>query len=225
MSTATTNALDGLLTRVRAGIASTPSAPSDTRAPEPPSVSDYPESALLERLHSLYKDGSGLQNPYFLARSCEVSGGMKIDGRDFITFSTYNYLGLSNDERVKQAVHDAVDRYGSHAGAARMVGGEIELHSQLEAELAAFTGFEAATVGVGGYSANVSAVGYLLDKRDVIFHDAYMHNSGVMGKPCASSIAASTDAPSCWSRARTAWTATSSIWSASSRSSAATAPG
>jgi 8-amino-7-oxononanoate synthase len=174
-------ALDDLLSRVRVGIASGPAAPAVARAPEPPRVSDYPEHALLEQLRGLYGAGSNLRNPYFLPRSGEVSGALRIAGRDYVTFSTYNYLGLSHDARVKQAVHDAVERYGCHAGAARMVGGEIELHAQLETELAEFTGFEAVTVGVGGYSANVSAVGYLLDQRDVIFHDAYMHNSGVMG--------------------------------------------
>ena len=181
MTTTSRTALAELVNRVKEGIATPPSAPAVARAPEPPKVSDYAENALMERLRGLYRDDSELRNPYFLPRSGEVSGAMKIDGRDYITFSNYNYLGLSNDERVKQAVYDAVDRYGSHAGAARMVGGEIELHAELETELAEFTGFEAATVGVGGYSANVSAVGYLLDKRDVIFHDAFMHNSGVMG--------------------------------------------
>jgi 8-amino-7-oxononanoate synthase len=181
MNMMSTTALDALVQKVRGGIASGAAAPAIARSPEPPRVSDYPEHALLERLRGLYESGSDLRNPYFLPRSGEVSGAVRVGGRDYITFSNYNYLGLSNDPRVKQAVHDAVERYGCHAGAARMVGGEIELHAQLEAELAEFTGFEAVTVGVGGYSANVSAVGYLLDKRDVIFHDAYMHNSGVMG--------------------------------------------
>jgi 8-amino-7-oxononanoate synthase len=158
---------------------------SQSRAKEqivqPPSVRDYPEHALLEGMRKLYRGETPLRDPYFLARSGEISGTVQISGQDYITFSNYNYLGLSHDPRVKQAVHDAIDRYGCHAGAARMVGGEIELHSQLEAELAKFTGFEATTVGVGGYSANVSVVGYLLDKRDLILHDEYMHNSGVMG--------------------------------------------
>lgn len=182
MSTTSKAALDSLLNKVRSGIASgAPVAPAAAPALQPPNVRDYPEYALLERLHSLYSEDSQLRNPYFLARSGEVSGTLNAGGRDYITFSNYNYLGLSHDPRVKQAVHEAIDRYGCHAGAARMVGGEIELHAQLEAELARYTGFEAATVGVGGYSANVSAVGYLLDRRDLIVHDEYMHNSGVMG--------------------------------------------
>lgn len=181
MTATSRTALDAIVNRVRSGIGSEPGIVMVARSPEPPKISDYPEHALIEGLRGLYTSGSTLRNPYFLPRSGEVSSGMRIDGRDYVTFSNYNYLGLSHDPRVKQAVHDAVERYGCHAGAARMVGGEIELHAQLEAELADFTGFEAVVVGVGGYSANVSAVGYLLDQRDVIFHDAYMHNSGVMG--------------------------------------------
>jgi len=181
MSATSNTALDAIVNRVRSGIGSGSAIPLVARSPEPPKISDYPEHALIERLRGLYTSGSTLRNPYFLPRSGEVASAMRIDGRDYVTFSNYNYLGLSHDPRVKQAVHDAVERYGCHAGAARMVGGEIELHAQLETELADFTGFEAVVVGVGGYSANVSAVGYLLDQRDVIFHDAYMHNSGVMG--------------------------------------------
>jgi len=181
MTATSRTALDAIVNRVRSGIGAEPATTEAAHSPEPPKISDYPEHALIEQLRGLYTSGSTLRNPYFLARSGEVGSGMRIDGRDYVTFSNYNYLGLSHDPRVKQAVHEAVERYGCHAGAARMVGGEIELHAQLEDELADFTGFEAVVVGVGGYSANVSAVGYLLDQRDVIFHDAYMHNSGVMG--------------------------------------------
>jgi 8-amino-7-oxononanoate synthase len=181
MSKTSKVALDALLGKVRSGISgSAPIAPPVLHM-DPPNIADYPEYELLEGMHSLYREGSMLRNPYFLPRSGEVGARLNIAGQDYVTYSNYNYLGLSHDLRVKQAVHEAIDRYGCHAGAARMVGGEIELHAELEAELAEFTGFEAATVGVGGYSANVSAVGYLLDRRDLILHDEYMHNSGVMG--------------------------------------------
>ena len=152
-------------------------------------VRDYAEFALLERMRSVYTNSaeSGavqngvLRNPYFLPRKHTVSDALKIGEQDYVTFSNYNYLGLSHDARVKKAAADAIECYGTHAGAARMVGGEIELHAELEIELAEFTGFAATAVSVGGYSTNVAAIGYLLDKRDLILHDEYMHNSGVMG--------------------------------------------
>ncbi|WP_152220904.1 aminotransferase class I/II-fold pyridoxal phosphate-dependent enzyme [Pseudomonas sp. SCB32] len=172
--------LEELLGKVRSSIGCQ-QAPAATYKPVPPSLSDYPEHALLQSMQQLYREGSGLRNPYFLPRSAEVGGTLRIEEKDYITFSNYNYLGLSHDPRVRQAVHEAVDRYGCHAGAARMVGGEIELHAQLEAELADFTGFEDALVSVGGYSTNVAVIGYLLDRRDLILHDEYMHNSGLMG--------------------------------------------
>lgn len=182
--TSSNASLENLLSQVRSKIAgSNGNAVAEKPAVknERLNVKDYAEYALMERLWSLYKDGSTLRNPYFLPRSAEVSSTLQIAGNEYVTFSNYNYLGLSNDQRVKRAVCEAVERFGTHAGAARMVGGEIDLHAELEAELADFTGFEATTVGVGGYSANVSAIGYLLDKRDLILHDEYMHNSGVMG--------------------------------------------
>jgi 8-amino-7-oxononanoate synthase len=171
--------MDSLLNQIRAKIQTADIAPAQEHAPL--QVQDYPEHAMLGRIHSLYSKGSTLRNPYFLPRSGTVSSTLEIEQEEYVTFSNYNYLGLSNDERVKEAACAAIHQYGTHAGAARMVGGECELHRELELALADFTGFEAATVGVGGYSTNVSAVGYLLDKRDLILHDEYMHNSGVMG--------------------------------------------
>lgn len=181
MSSSNKASIEALLGQVRSKIASNTPAVKQGVKREPLNVKEYPESSLLEALRSRYSDGTSLRNPYFLARGGEVSGTLEIGGAEYVTFSNYNYLGFSHDARVKKAVCDAVERFGSHAGAARMVGGEIEIHAELEAELAKFTGFEATTVGVGGYSANVSAIGYLLDKRDLILHDEYMHNSGVMG--------------------------------------------
>ncbi|WP_417660778.1 aminotransferase class I/II-fold pyridoxal phosphate-dependent enzyme [Pseudomonas sp.] len=173
--------IDSLLAKVRSGIARNASEPVVNQDLQAPDASKYPEYSLVKSIKSLYNDDSAISNPYFLARSGEVSSNLQIAGNDYITFSNYNYLGLSHDPRVKAAVHQAVDQYGCHAGAARMVGGEIELHAQLEQELAEFTGFEAVSVGVGGYSANVSVIGYLLDKQDLIIHDEYMHNSAIMG--------------------------------------------
>ncbi len=170
--------IDSLLTQIRSKMVA---APVQAQTSETLNAEDYAEYALLQRIHSLYHRESSLRNPYFQARSGTVSSVLQIEEKDYVTFSNYNYLGLSHDPRIKAAACDAINIYGTHAGAARMVGGEIELHRELERELAEFAGFEAATVGVGGYSTNVSAIGYLLDKRDLILHDEYMHNSGVMG--------------------------------------------
>lgn len=181
MSASNNASIEALLGQVRSKIAGNTPVVKQGVKREPLNVKDYAESNLLEALRARYSEGASLRNPYFLARGGEVSGKMEIGGAEYVTFSNYNYLGLSHDTRVKQAVCCAVERFGSHAGAARMVGGEIEIHAELENELAKFTGFEATTVGVGGYSANVAVIGYLLDKRDLILHDEYMHNSGVMG--------------------------------------------
>ncbi|WP_158643365.1 aminotransferase class I/II-fold pyridoxal phosphate-dependent enzyme [Ketobacter alkanivorans] len=170
--------INNLLSEIRSKLVS---AQPQMQKSETLSAEDYAEYALLQRIHSLYNSESSLKNPYFQPRSGTVSSVLQIAEKDYVTFSNYNYLGLSHDPRVKAAACDAIHKYGTHAGAARMVGGEIELHRDLEHALAEFSGFEAATVGVGGYSANVSAIGYLLDKRDLILHDEYMHNSAIKG--------------------------------------------
>lgn len=173
--------IDSLLAKVRSGITGNTPAPHIDQEWRAPDATMYPEYALVRGIKSLYSDNSAMRNPYFLPRSGEVAGRVQIGVHDYLTYSNYNYLGLAHDPRVKAAAQAAIEQYGCHAGAARMVGGEIELHAQLEQELAEFTGFEAVSVGVGGYSTNVSVIGYLLDKPDLIIHDEYMHNSAIMG--------------------------------------------
>jgi 8-amino-7-oxononanoate synthase len=98
-----------------------------------------------------------------------------------INFSGYNYLGLSGHPEVSAAARDAIDRYGTSAGASRIVSGEIPLHGALEEELAAFLGAEKCLAFVSGYNTNVTTIGHLYGARDLIVHDEQSHNSIVKG--------------------------------------------
>jgi 8-amino-7-oxononanoate synthase len=116
-----------------------------------------------------------------MPRQGRINDRLQVQGQDYISYSGYNYLGLSHDQRVIGAAQQALARYGTHAGAARMVGGEMELHRELEQTLAEAFGFEDCVASVGGYVVNVMTVGYLLGGKDLLLMDEYMHNSGVMG--------------------------------------------
>ena len=104
-----------------------------------------------------------------------------VNGREIINFGSYNYLGMSGNERVAAYAKEAIDRYGTSVSASRIVSGEIPLHRMLEQKLAAFIGAEDCIVYVGGYGTNVSTIGHLFNGEDLILHDAYVHNSALEG--------------------------------------------
>jgi 8-amino-7-oxononanoate synthase len=102
-------------------------------------------------------------------------------GRGFVSFANYDYVGLANDLRIKRAACDAIMETGIGAGASRLVGGERAIHGALERDLAAFLGVEDTIALVSGYLTNVSLVGHLLTKNDLILVDELSHNSIMVG--------------------------------------------
>ena len=98
-----------------------------------------------------------------------------------LNFSGYNYLGLSGHPEVSAAAKAAIDRHGTTAGASRIVSGEIPLHRELEEELAAFLGAEDALTFVSGYNTNVTTIGHLYGRHDLLLHDEQAHNSLIKG--------------------------------------------
>ena len=102
-------------------------------------------------------------------------------GHDLLMFSTYSYLGLIGHPRINTAVKEAVDRYGTSTGGVRLLTGTLELHHQLEDELARFLGQEAVATFPSGYDANVAAITSLFGPGDAAILDQYAHQSIVEG--------------------------------------------
>jgi 8-amino-7-oxononanoate synthase len=123
----------------------------------------------------------GLENPFFRPHEGIAGATSRIAGREVINFGSYNYLGLNGDPRVAAAAKAAIDRYGVSASASRMVSGERPVHAELEAALAAHYGVDAALVFVSGHATNVTVLGHLMGPRDLILHDAAIHNSCTEG--------------------------------------------
>lgn len=123
----------------------------------------------------------GIGNPFF--RVHEGIGGATtvINGKEYINFSHYNYLGLNGDPRVSQEAKQAIDRYGTSASASRLVAGERPLHRQLETALAKVYDAEDCIVFVSGHATNVSAISTLFGPNDLILHDSLIHNSIIEG--------------------------------------------
>ena len=126
-------------------------------------------------------DKQGFPQITFLKRLAVSDATVNLEGREIINFSTYNYLGLAGDERVKKAAQDAIEQWGTSTGSGRSITGEIDLHQQFENELCEVLGAEDAVLSVGGYSTNAFTVGYLCRPQDVIFYDELIHNSALSG--------------------------------------------
>ncbi|HEY7067864.1 MAG TPA: 8-amino-7-oxononanoate synthase [Chloroflexota bacterium] len=98
-------------------------------------------------------------------------------GQKFLLLASNNYLGLATDPRVVNAAADALRRYGASTGGSRLVSGSTTLHRELESELAALKGTEAAVLFSSGYLANLGTIGALVGPGDVIFCDRLNHAS------------------------------------------------
>jgi 8-amino-7-oxononanoate synthase len=92
-----------------------------------------------------------------------------------------NYLGLTTDPRVRQAAIDAIHRFGTSCTGSRFLNGTLELHEQLEHELAEFVGKPAALVFSTGMQANLGAISALISRSDVVILDKDDHASIVDG--------------------------------------------
>ena len=104
-----------------------------------------------------------------------------IGNRPYLNFASYNYIGLNVDPRIAAAVAAAVERYGTTVGASRPVSGERPVHRELEQGLARIHGAEDAVTLVSGHATNVTVIGALTARNDLIVHDSLIHNSIVQG--------------------------------------------
>ena len=104
-----------------------------------------------------------------------------VDGRPVVTFASNDYLGLTHHPAVVAAAHDALDRWGAGTGASRLVVGSRPLHGELEAELAAWKGTEAAVLFPTGFAANLGLLATFGGPDVTILSDELNHASIVDG--------------------------------------------
>ena len=123
----------------------------------------------------------GLRNPFFAVHEGRIADTTRIDGRELISYSSYNYLGLSGHPEVNQSAKNAIDQFGTSVSASRIVSGEKTIHKQLEFELAEFLDVEDVITFPGGHATNESVIGHLVGPGDLIIHDSLAHNSIIQG--------------------------------------------
>ncbi|MGE5144942.1 MAG: aminotransferase class I/II-fold pyridoxal phosphate-dependent enzyme [Acidobacteriota bacterium] len=119
--------------------------------------------------------------PYFKAISRSEDTVVVIEGKERIMMGSNNYLGLTHHPEVLAAARGALERYGSGCTGSRFLNGTLDLHEQLETELAEFLGKESCLVFSTGYQANLGVISGLVGRGDLVFLDKLDHASIVDG--------------------------------------------
>ncbi|AWW29257.1 pyridoxal phosphate-dependent aminotransferase family protein [Echinicola strongylocentroti] len=142
---------------------------------------------IFEKLHTnlgpLGKH-SDLSEGYFMFPKLEgeIAPRMKFKGKEVLTWSLNNYLGLANHPEIRKADEVAASKWGAaYPMGARMMSGNTDTHEQLENELATFVGKEKAYLLNYGYQGIMSVIDSLVDRKDVIVYDSECHASIIDG--------------------------------------------
>jgi 8-amino-7-oxononanoate synthase len=115
--------------------------------------------------------------PFFREMTGPAGPVVEMEGAERVMLGSNNYLGLTADARVIQGARDALERYGTGLTGSRLLNGTTPLHLDLEREIAAWMGTEAAIVFTTGHQANVGTLGTILSPGDTVIADSADHAS------------------------------------------------
>nr|WKN37653.1 aminotransferase class I/II-fold pyridoxal phosphate-dependent enzyme [Tunicatimonas sp. TK19036] len=121
---------------------------------------------------------AGIEEGYFMFPKLEgeIAPRMKFRGREVLTWSLNNYLGLANHPEIREADRKAAERWGlAYPMGARMMSGNTDLHDEFEKQLASFVNKEDAMLLNYGYQGVLSVIDAMIDRKDIIVYDAESH--------------------------------------------------
>ena len=139
---------------------------------------------IFEKCYGYTEARDAMENgsyPYFIPMTKSEGSEAVFQGRRLIMCGSNNYLGLTADPRVRQAAIDAVQEFGTSCTGSRFLNGTLELHEQLEHELAEWVGKEAALVFSTGMQTNLGVISAMVMRGDVVLLDKEDHASLVDG--------------------------------------------
>lgn len=120
-------------------------------------------------------------NPYYRELKSALSDPISIEGENFINLASNNYLGLADDERVKEAACRAIKSYGTSLCGTPIATGYIDLFKAVEDKLSVFIGLESSILLPSCYQANNGLFSAIAGKEDLIIVDHYAHSSLIEG--------------------------------------------
>lgn len=140
----------------------------------------------LQEKYKVYRDPQRFMEqgvyPYFREITGKQGARVKMEGHDVLMFGSNAYTGLTGDQRIIDAAKKALDTYGSGCAGSRFLNGTLDIHRQLEVELAEFEQKDDALCFSTGFSVNSGVLSVLCGKGDYIICDDRDHASIVDGR-------------------------------------------
>ncbi|MBO4589779.1 MAG: aminotransferase class I/II-fold pyridoxal phosphate-dependent enzyme [Bacteroidaceae bacterium] len=120
--------------------------------------------------------------PYFRCLTSRQDTEVRMEGHDVLMFGSNSYLGLTSDPRVIEAAIEATRKYGTGCAGSRFLNGTLDIHLELEKELAEFVGKDDAIIYSTGFQVNLGVISCLTGRDDFIICDERDHASIVDGR-------------------------------------------
>ncbi|MCQ2298304.1 MAG: aminotransferase class I/II-fold pyridoxal phosphate-dependent enzyme [Bacteroidales bacterium] len=120
--------------------------------------------------------------PYFTPISSEQNTEVIVSGKKVLMFGSNSYLGLTNHPKIKEAAKAAIDKYGSGCAGSPFLNGTLDIHVQLQDELAEFMGKDGVMLFSAGFQANSGTIPCITGRNDYVLFDDLDHASIMEGK-------------------------------------------
>ena len=136
---------------------------------------------LLQQKTSLYTEPQKAEKmglyPFFRVIDSEQETVVSISGKPVLMFGSNSYLGLTTHPRIKAASIAAIEKYGTGCAGSRFLNGTLDIHIELERQLAEFVGKEASLVYSTGFQVNIGVIPTVASRHDYILIDELNHAS------------------------------------------------
>jgi 8-amino-7-oxononanoate synthase len=178
--------LDRLLSSMQTGREKPARAPRAAPAKPRPSVGFETHPLYLNmKVQRDFAQLLQINDPYYRSHDVRAGATSVINGRPVANFASYDYLGLNGNPEIIAAVTEAAKTYGTSVSASRISAGERQVHRELEAALSKVYEADDTIAFVSGHAAAVNTLATLLGPKDLIVHDAVIHNCVVVGAQLA----------------------------------------